>query len=525
MTEALLLAITAAAALGAARATGIPSVPALVVAGVLLGRIESLLPGLEPPDVQNPLPQLALAFLVFAAGLELDPRRIGAQRKAAIRVGLTQFAAVGLLGFGVALLFGLDRIAGAYIGLGLAASSTIVGVRILVERRQVFEPFGRLVLGVLLIQDLLMILSLAALSGSEHGAWGLLSGVGAAAAMVAMVFLVVRPVAPRAFAKLSLDPESTLLAAISAPFAFAAVAWYLGLPIVVGAFLAGVALSGFPIGATIRNPLHSLGTFFAAIFFVALGASVDLPSAQAIAIAAVGLAIVLFGTPIAVLIAARRTNLSRRGAVEAGLLLSQCGELTLVLAVIGLGNGHLSEDLFSALSLVTVASMMLTPLLATDRQAWRLSGWLPRPAAAPLPPMAGHVVLVGCSGNSSVLLDLLLLSGTPLVVIDRDAAIVSRLREREVPAICGEGSAPEILEAAHARAAAAVVSTMRRIEDNARLLRHLRPGGEGPRVFARVFDDEDRDALAALGATVVSEAEVAAEEAALAASVAAKAPS
>ena len=507
---AILLALAAAAATGVAQRLRLPTVPVLILAGAVLAS----LPGVPTLDVGDPEPQLALAFLVFAAGLELEPGRVGRQRSAAFRVGVAQFVVVGACGILAAAALGLAPAPAAYVGLGLGASSTIVVVRLLVERRQLFEPFGRLVLGVLLVQDLLMIVALAALAGSDEGArgagisvlWTLLLGF--------MAYAVVRPLAPRAIARLDLDQETLVLAAIAILFAFAGAAHLLELPAVVGAFLAGVSLSVFPIGGMVRAPIDSVGTFFAAVFFVALGSSLEIPPAKDLAVAVASLVVVFGVTPFAVLLTAGRTGLSRRGLVEAGLLLAQCGELTLVLAVIGRSLGHLDEGLFSALSLVTVASMVLTPLVATDRNAWRLAARLPRPAEKPLPRMTEHIVLLGCGTNSAVLLDLLLLTGRSVVVVDRDAAVVGRLRKRDVVAVCGEGSDPAILDAVHASVAKAVISTMRRPVDNARVLHHLR-GEHAPIVIARVFDDADAERLRALGAKVVSEAEVAAAEAVL----------
>jgi Kef-type K+ transport system membrane component KefB len=505
-----LLALAAAAAVGFAQRLRLPTVPVLILAGALLTAI----PGLPTMDVGDAVPQLALAFLVFAAGLELEPGRVGRQRSAAIRVGVAQFVVVGAFGIVAAVSLGLAPAPAAYVGLGLGASSTIVVVRLLVERRQLFEPFGRLVLGVLLVQDLLMIVALAALAGSEEGVrgagisvlWTLLLGF--------VAYAVIRPLAPRVIARLDLDQETLILVAIAILFAFAGAANLLELPVVVGAFLAGVSFSVFPIGGMVRAPIASVGTFFAAVFFVALGSSLEIPPPKDLAIAAISLAVVFFATPVAVLLTAGRTGLSSRGLVEAGLLLAQCGELTLVLAVIGRSLGHLDEGLFSALSLVTVASMVLTPIVATDRNAWWLAARLPRPAQPALPVLDGHVVLLGCGSNSAVLLDLLLLTGRSVVVVDRDAAVVARLRSRDVSAICGEGSDPAVLDAARAKAARAVISTMRHAADSARVLRHLR-GPNAPTVIARVFDDADAERLEALGAKVVSEAEVAAAEAVL----------
>jgi Trk K+ transport system NAD-binding subunit len=125
-------------------------------------------------------------------------------------------------------------------------------------------------------------------------------------------------------------------------------------------------------------------------------------------------------------------------------------------------------------------------------------------------------VLIGCGSNSRVLLDLLLLSGREVVVIDQDPRIIEAQRSRGIPAVRGDGSDPRVLDAAHVRRARAVVSTMRRLADNERLCQHLKTSATAasavPRIFVRTFDDVDVTALERLGARAISEAQAAADE-------------
>ncbi len=510
MSGIVALAVAAAVAYAVAQRLRLPAVPVLVLAGVAM----TLLPGTPQIDVEQAVPQLALAFLVFSAGLELEPTRVGRHLGVASRVALIQFLVIGAIGVGLVLLLGRSLIESAYVGLGLGASSTIVVVRLLVERRQIFEPFGRLVLGVLLLQDLLMVLVLAALIGLDSGPRGLITSLASVIVLLAFALGLVRPLAPRLLARFDRDPDTLLVVAFAILFAFVGAAWLLGLPPIVGAFLAGLSISIFPVGGMVRAPIASVGTFFAAVFFTALGCSIELPAWRDLSVALVALAAVVLATPVVVTLTARRSRLSRRGMLEAGMLLAQCGEFTLVMAVLGLGLGHLDEGLFSAMSLITVVSMVLTPLLATNDNARRLDRILPRPRLPEIAPLEGHLVLIGCGSNSELLIDLLSLTGSTLVVVDRDAAVVARLEERDVVAVCGEGSDPVILDAVHASRARAIISTMKRPADNAWLLRHL-AAEDGPLVIVRVFDDEDAERLTRLGATVVSEAEVGAAEAVL----------
>jgi CPA2 family monovalent cation:H+ antiporter-2 len=507
VNETTLLALAAAAGVAAAQWSRLPAVPILVLLGFAISRI----PGGDGLRVDGAVPTLALAYLVFAAGLELEPARLVGNLGTALRVGLAQFVAVGSLGTLLASGLGFDAAAAAAIGVGLAGSSTIVGVRLLIERSQLGEAFGRVVLGVLLVQDLLMMLALAAI-----GSLGVEATPFPASPLVGLLLLIaghvaLRRVGPRWIGAHDERPSLMILIASSVLFAFLGVAYYTGLPLVVGAFAAGLSLSAFPVGGMIRAPIASIGVFVSAIFFAALGGSIETPTPRDLLAAGVLLAVVVLATPVVVAMAALRSGLARRESIEAGLLLAQCGELTLVLAVLGRGLEILDATAFSALSLATVVSMMATPLLATDRFAWWITARLPRRGLGRIPPIENHVVLLGCGRNSEVLLEMLRVAEVPLVVVDRDPGVVESLRARGVESICGEGSDPAILEATRAARARAVVSTMRRVADNVRLLRRL-SADDGPLVIVRAFFDEDTQRLSRLGAEVASEAEVGAAE-------------
>ncbi len=519
MTELFAIVVAATVAIGIARLARIPPIPIFVIAGAGLGLL--LTSGLAEPlglgeaaalgegslrlDVVN----LGLAFLLFAAGLQLDPSRVGNQRNAAIRVGLVQFGVLAGVGFIIATGVGLGTIASAHIALMLAASSTIIGVQILAQRRQLHEPIGRLVVGVLLLQDLLMIIAIGVLSGVDDGIGATLRAGGFTLAMCVASILGVRVLMPRMIRVFTLDQETLLLVAMAVLFAFCGVAHGAGLPLTVGAFLAGVSLSAFPVGANIRKPIGSVATFFTAVFFVALGSLLPAPSGQSVLLALLLGAVVMLLTPFVVVVASLGVDFSRRAAIESGLMLAQAGELALVVAIFGYQRGHLDDDLLAAMAFVTVGTMMLTPLIATEAIAWRLLGLIPVKLPAPTD-RSGHAVMLGCGSNSRVLLDLLLLSGLELVVIDEDPAVIARLRERGVTAIRGEAADPRVLAAAGAPAAKVVVSTIPRPSVNLRVLQHLPPG----RLIVRVFEAHDERKLRHAGAITASEAEAAAEEAA-----------
>jgi monovalent cation:H+ antiporter-2, CPA2 family len=500
-------ALLAAAAIGfgVARWLRLPTIPVLLVAGVLLSVV-----GLGPPtDLLADMLVLGLTVLVFVAGVELNPRRVGSQRKAAFRVGLTQFAVLGGLGLVTALALGFAIMESLYLALALTASSTLIVVRILQQRKQMFEPFGRLVLGVLLLQDLLVILLIPVVTRAPEGARAAALGLLAALALMGVAWVVLRWVTPLLITRLDLDEETLLLTTLALLFAFLGMADLLGLPLVAGAFLAGVALSPFPVSAVLRGQLNSLSDFFLALFFTALGGLLVIPSAQAMLQVLVLALVVVLATPPLVTLVAERAGLSARPAIESGLLLAQTSEFSLIIALQALAVGHVGPEIFTIIALVTVTTMILTPFVATDRITWRLMALHPlREKSRVERPMQDHVLLLGCGDNGMPLLETLLGAANEVLVVDDDPAVIESLQEGDVACIRGDGSDFEVLREANARNARVIISTMRRASDNFGLLEYVR----GVPVVVRVFDPEDAERIEALGGTPVLYSRAAAED-------------
>ena len=493
----------AAAAYGIARWLNVPTTPFLLLAGIALNVLDLL-----PEEILQESLVLGLTFLLFVTGIELGPRRVRAQRRAAVRVGVFQFVLLGGAGFLVALALGLDTLTSVYLGLALTASSTLVVVRLLQRRKQLFEPFGRLVVGVLLIQDVGVILLIPLLTRLPEGvrsvAWGFLG----TAALVGLAFAFQRWATPR-LVRLQAEEEVLLLSVLAILFAFVGLAELLALPVAAGAFLAGVSLSPFPVSGIVRGQLAPVAEFFTAIFFIALGALLAAPGTAVLLHALALAATVIVVTIPLVAYVAERTGFAARPAIESGLLLSQTSELSLVVGLQGLLLAQITQEVFTTLALVTVATMVLTPFLATERVVrWLLRLHpLTRVARAEGKP-EGHVLLLGCGSGGMPLLETLLAAGEEVVVIEDDPEVVERLREGDVACIRGDAADPEVLRAAGADRARLISSTVRRPRDNLRLLESV----EDVPVLVRVFDDEDARWVAEHGGIPVAYSEAAAEE-------------
>ena len=502
MAPIALLLAAASAGFAMARALRLPPLPLLLLAGLGLARF-----GAVPAEFLEEALILGVTFLLFVTGTQLNPARTRGRWDAALKVGVIQFVGLGLAGVAAGLALRWDPTSIAYLALALTASSTVLAVRLLRQRRRLFEPFGRLVVGVLLLQDLLVILLIPVITRAPDGLGTVLFGVFAVGGLLAVAWGVWRWVAPQ-LARLDGDDEALLLATLGVLVGFVALAAWLGLPLLVGAFLAGVALSGFPTNGLIRPLLESIGDFFSAIFYTALGALLGSATGAELVQAVVLAAVVILLTPPLVAAIAERSGLATRSAVEAGLLLAQTSEISLVVGLFGMLEGQIPESAFTVIALATLLTMLCTPVLSTDRVAWALVDLRPlRTADTEIPELSGHVVVLGCGATGFPLLETLLGANCGVVVVDEDPSVVRRLRQAQLPVIRGDAGETDVLRRAHARNARIITSTIRRPDDILRVLDFVR----GVPVIARVFEREDAERISAHGGTPVLYSEAAAE--------------
>ena len=504
MIVMLIILTAAAVSMGLARWLKIPPVPLLVLSGIGI----AILNLEQDPQLFQDALVLGLTFLVFSFGTEINPDRVDRHGWASIYVGLGQFFLLGVVGLGAALAMGLDWLPALYVALALAASSTLVVIRLLSQRQQLFEPFGRLVVGVLLIQDLLIVLLISAVAHIEDGLSAAFVSVNGTLGLMVLAYVGLKWVTPWLLVTLDLDEEERLMVVLAILFLFIGASYLIGVPIVVGAFLAGISLSSFPVSGLFRGQLASLSDFFLAVFFVALGSTLTLPSAQDLLLVVILILLVLVVTPILVHLIARKAGLTSRSSLEAGLLLAQTSEFSLIVGLVGVQQGHLDNGTLSIIAIVTVITMILTPILATDKNTVRLLHWfdrwhIPKETTS----LTNHIILIGCGGHGMGLLEWLLANDESVIVIDDDGGVVERVESLGATAVLGDATNPRILEAAGITKARIVVSTMRRLRNNETLLQHT---GDVKAVFS-VFEPDQAERLRQHGGIPILESHAAAD--------------
>jgi len=496
MIELTILLGLAAAGMGLSRWTGVPAIPFLLAGSLGLGAT-----GLvgDPQFVEDVL-FLSVSVLLFVVGTDLSLDRVGPFTPAALGIGLVQFTGLAAAGIGLALALDYALPGALYLGLALAASSTIVGVRLLTRRQQLFEPFGRTVVGVLLLQDVLVVLLLPVLIRFPEGATAMLRSLGGTVLLLGGVAVVMKGIVPVLLDQ-DFDSETQLLVVLGVLFAFMGVGEALGVPRFAAAFLAGVSLSGFPFSGLVHSEMQPLYDFFAAIFFASLGVAATVPTWGLVGHAALFGGVVLLLTPLLVAVVGEWAGLVARPALESGLLLAQTSEVSLVVGLQALVVGQITGDVFGVIVLTTVLTMMATPLLTSDAVVWELVRWHPSRRTDPLPEVpSGHVLLLGGGQSTRPILRLLRESDYEAVVVDEDPAVVNQLRNEGITCVRGDGGDLSVLLAAGAAQAEVVVSTLRDptvLED---LLNYV---GDTVPILVRVFEDHEAEWVEERGGTPI----------------------
>ena len=354
-----------------------------------------------------------------------------------------------------------------------------------------FEPYGRLVLGVLLLQDIFIVLIMVALLKVPQGWPMVLNGVANAIALGFLATGFHHWVVPFLVKRLRLDDEELMLFALAVLFAFSAMAYMLQLPFLVGAFFAGFAISAFPMNGLVRGMLGSLSGFFLALFFISAGAYLILPDLTMIVHSLIFIGVLILVTVLLVAIIAEAVGYSSRAGVEAGVLLSQTSEFSLLLALTGVASGQISSELFSMIALITVSTMTLTPFISRESVALRLVKWHPRyrKGETACKSMKNHAVLLGFGRAGPRTLRALVERGMEMVVVDEDASVIRQLIAKDVPCVQGDGSDIRTLERAHCREAKVVFCSMRRTGDARLALEYLKDCPT--QVVVRVFEPSE----------------------------------
>lgn len=463
-----------AALLGGAIAARLrqPTVVGYVVAGIVIGPFT---PGFVGDQQQiTVLADIGVVLLLFALGVQFPLRDLVAVRGVAVGAALLQIAATTIAGAVAAGVLGFDARSSVVIGVTLAISSTLVVVKLLVERGEMEAIHGRALVGWMIVQDVVTIVVVATLPALTGGdpVGPLLLAAGRVALFLGLAYVVGTRLLPAAFrlvARLG-SSELFLLAVIGTALVAAVTSSAVfGLGLALGAFVAGLLIAESELSYQAVAEIVPFRDLFAVLFFVAVGMLVD--PASIAAQAGLVLVFVLVAVGLKGLLAgalARLFGLPARSAVLLGATLAQVGEFSFIIAEEALGLGILAQPAYDVLLGTAVVSIVLTPFAI--RGAERLNARLESGRAATadagegdLDPVGGrggghgaraayasdgrpHVVVLGAGRVGILVTRAVRTRGFGCVVVDRDRRRLDEAARLGAQVVYGDAASPAILE-------------------------------------------------------------------------------
>lgn len=495
-----------------------PPLIGYILAGITLGPIGAEM--IHNPELLDALREIGVALLLFLVGLELDWRKAKEQLRTASVLGIVQVIGSFVIGFFLSSLTNQPIITGFYIGLALAFASTVIVVKVLSESRDLNSLPGRLSVSVLLFQDFLAIVALTLLGGlTEVNTLSLpivfLLLFLKIMAILALTWVIAQYLLPQLFEKIAHSGELLFLSSLAWCFVYSIATYYYGLPLEIGALLAGISLASLPYSLDILNRLRSLRDFFVILLFVALGSRVVQPSYSYLALTIGMIALTVFGKPLISFITLAARGYTSRTAFLTALTQGQLSEFSLLLVALGLQNKQINEQLSTSITVTAIISIFLSTILLTYRN-WLYNQLRPilkhferdhyhkkQIAENPAPPKEDHIIIFGYHRMGYHILKKLRELNHQVLVVDFNPDIVHKLKNEGIDCIYGDVQDEELLDITQARKAAMVISTIPHREETIFLISSLKKGRQSPLTIVTAHNIDDALLYYRLGASYV----------------------
>jgi len=470
-----------------------PMIIAFIIMGILVGPVG--LNVIRSTEQLSLLAEMGLALLLFVVGLKLDLHEIQSMGSVALATGLGKIVFTGVIGFALALSLKMNVITALYVAAALVFSSTILIVKLLSDKRETDSLHGRISIGYLIVEDVIVVLVMIGLSAFTVTTnlnpviqilLIILKGLG----LLLGVWAVSRFVFPRILPAMARSTELLVLFGIAWALVLAVISDVMGFNKEVGAFIAGLSLASTMYRDMISAKLATVRDFLLLFFFLELGSHLDLRDFGGQINAAIPLSLlVLLGKPLIVMGILGVMRYGKRTGFLAGLTSAQISEFSLILIATGVSAGHVGNKALSLVTLVLMISMSIDIHLIIHAHTLykRLAPYLgvferrdkhQENAGSLTPEMQNKgVILVGLGGYGNSIGSELINRGRTILGVDFDPQAVTLWRSKGERAIFGDAKDPDFSHALPLSSARWVVSSLRDSDLNTGIIQTLRDAG------------------------------------------------
>ncbi|PIR92153.1 sodium:proton exchanger [Candidatus Falkowbacteria bacterium CG10_big_fil_rev_8_21_14_0_10_44_15] len=495
-----------------ARSLRQPLIIGYIITGLLVGPY--LFNLIQDAEVINVFSEIGIALLLFIVGLGLNPKLIREVGSISLITGVGQVIFTSLFGVVIAQLLGFSFVNALYIATALTFSSTIIIVKLLSDKGDMQKLYGKIALGFLLVQDIvatIILISVSALAGGGNVS-SLIGGIIVQGlALIVLAIFVSAYILPPLSAFFARSQEFLFLFAIAWGFGWATLFYLFGFSVEIGALIAGVTLSVSPYAVEISAKMRPLRDFFIILFFILLGSKMAVGGWTAMLLPATVFSLfVLIGNPLIVMALMGVLGYNKRTGFLAGLTVAQISEFSLILIILGVKMGHLSENILSLVTLVgliTIAGSTyfimyaerlyscVAPLLSIfERKKTK-----PETAAR----QNYDIILFGHNRIGYDFIGAFKKIKKNFLVIDFDPRIIRYLEDKDIPRLYGDASDSEFLDELPLSKIKLVISTIPDFATNLLLIKKIRPNNKKTVIMVISHNISEAEKLYAAGASYV----------------------
>ena len=454
----------------------LPGLLGYLLVGFLVGPSASHI--LQSTEVFSSMAHFGVIILLFIIGIHLSPEVLKDLGFRVLLIGCLQIVLTAVLGILIFLALDFSILQAALLGLLFAISSTIVVLKLLGDTQELESLHGRIAIGILIIQDIVVSIALLFLGSKNPSDAGIfqtsmLQHVLVVAGLLAILFLLNKYLLPRLLPLIARNQESLFIATLAWGFSIAGLFSFVGLNLEIGALLAGVLLSTSEYAEEIASRLKPLRDFFVMLFFVELGTTISPNSILELLVPAILLLVfVSVIKPLAIIYIMQRFGYHRRPSFKTGVSLGQLSEFSFILAAVWLTNGWLSPAAVTLTTLVGIASISLSTVSISNLD------WLEKTLQPLLPKLKSTgkkqakqttrftAMLLGYNRVGEQLYASLKKREFSTLVIDFDPKQVEELQSKRIKHRYGDAGDLEFLQSLPLETLKIVISTLPSLETN-----------------------------------------------------------
>lgn len=481
-----------------------------ILAGIIAGPILGLV---KNTDTLDGFSKIGIALLLFIVGLGLNPRVIKELGKVAFITGLIQVGFSVLLGTAIMLVLGKSIAVALVVGVALSFSSTIVGLKLLTDKKEQTRLYGRLAIGVLLAQDILATIALLVLSMQKDG-FGFISSTSLllkGALIVGVLFFISTRVLPKITYFVSSNTEYLFLMTIAWGLGIGYLFEFTGFSLEIGALIAGVSLASMPYAQEASARLRPVRDFFVVIFFIVMGANLQLGDVLSqLPLALVFSAIILVRNPLSIMLPLGVFGHTKRNSFKVGVLLAQVSEFSLIFIILaqqtGLVDGKV-VSLITLIALITIAASCYGILYDDElfeklQKSFRFFESSRQDKTEKK--VTYDIVQFGYNKGGSELIKMFKkMPRKSLVVVDYDPEVIDHLHNKKVHFIYGDATDIELLDELNLAKSKLIVSTITHFPTNRLLIEYVEKMNPSAVIITRADSAADAAELYGLGASYV----------------------